>query len=95
MSAFSSDKRDLSALQYTGLDLEDATRWSNFQLRGIRTFTLSLPNYPSVSGELVLSANSTYSGGEVATYWGNPDGTANNMYMECRRNGSIEGQRIY
>lgn len=95
MSALTSEKRDLSALQYTGIDLEEAKRWPSFQYRGIRTFTLSLPDYPSVSGELVLSANSTYSGGEVATYWGNPNGVGNNMYVECLRTGAIEGQYIY
>lgn len=94
LSAGLDGKRDLSALQYTGIDLEDANPWPSLQHRGIRTFVVSLPDYPGVSGEISLSANAAYVG-VVTRYWGNPNLTGDNMYMASIWTGSIDGQRIY
>lgn len=95
ISALSADKRDLSALQYTGLDLEDALPRHTFEQKGIRNFTVSIPDHPDLSGDLVLSAATSYSGTDVS-WWGNLSLTGNNMYMECRLTGTSEqGLRIY
>ena len=82
ISALSEGKRDLSALQYTGLDLGDTNSHPGVAYKGIRNFVLSIPDYPDLSGELVLSAHQ-YS----SDRWGNPFLAGNNMYMAYLSNG--------